>query len=154
VISNLLLTDLPFERFAVTIQWELAERLAASPSTKDYNALSVLVQSLADVEIVRQMPPQAFWPRPKVNSGIVIIRPSAAKRALIADLAGWHRFLHDLYLHRRKNLRGVLLILNRERFTKDALDALLTANGFDPTGRAEALTVADHLKLYNTLRQP
>src|SRR5205809_787956 len=48
VISNLLLTDLPVERMVVTVQGEIGERLIASPGTKDYGALAVLVQSLAD----------------------------------------------------------------------------------------------------------
>ncbi len=147
VVSNLLLTDLPIERMVVTIQWELAERITAAPSTKDYSALSVLVQSLTDVTIVRRMPATAFWPRPKVDSAILEIRPSAAKRGRIPDLARWRRFLHDLYLHRRKNLRGALHILYRDRLTKDELDTLLRSHEFDPMGRAEALTIDEHLRL-------
>jgi 16S rRNA (adenine1518-N6/adenine1519-N6)-dimethyltransferase len=151
VISNFLMTGLPFERMVVTIQWELGERLAARPSTKDYSALSVLVQSLADVEIVRRMPPTAFWPKPKVDSAIVLIRPSAAKRARIADLPGFQAFVRDLYLHRRKNLRGALLPVVRERLAKDELDKVLVRHGFDPAGRAEALSVEDHLRLFQAL---
>jgi 16S rRNA (adenine1518-N6/adenine1519-N6)-dimethyltransferase len=147
VISNLLMTDLPFDRMVVTIQWELAERITAHPSSKDYNALSVLVQSLADVEIVRRMPPSAFWPRPKVDSAIIRITPNASRRARIPDLGNWQRFLRDLYLHRRKNLRGALIILYKDRYAKDRLDAHLHRHGFDPTIRAEALSVDEHLRL-------
>jgi 16S rRNA (adenine1518-N6/adenine1519-N6)-dimethyltransferase len=152
VISNFLLTDLPFERMVVTIQWELGERLAARPSSKDYSALSVLVQSLADVEIVRRLPPTAFWPKPKVHSAIMLIRPRQEERAKIADLPGFHAFLRELYLHRRKNLRGALLPLLRDRFGKEQLDALLVQHGFDPAGRAEALSVEEHLRLYESLK--
>jgi 16S rRNA (adenine1518-N6/adenine1519-N6)-dimethyltransferase len=151
VISNFLLTGLPFERMVVTLQWELAERVAASPSTKDYSALSVLVQSLADVEIIRRLPPQAFWPRPKVDSAIVFIRPNAGKRARIADVPRFQAFVRDLYLHRRKNLRGALLPSHGKRFTKEQLDQRLRAHGFDPSGRAEALTVEDHIRLWDAL---
>src|SRR5437764_1126649 len=63
VIANFLLTDLPFERLVVTVQWEIAERLLASPDSKEYGALAVLVQSLADVELVRRLGPTVFWPR-------------------------------------------------------------------------------------------
>ena len=65
VIANLLLTDLPIERMIVTVQWEIAERLTASPGTKEYGALAVLVQSLADVWVIRRLPPTVFWPRPR-----------------------------------------------------------------------------------------
>jgi 16S rRNA (adenine1518-N6/adenine1519-N6)-dimethyltransferase len=147
VISNLLLTGLPLERMVVTIQLELAERITATPSTKDYSALSVLMQSLADVEITRRMPATAFWPRPKVDSAILLIRPNAAKRNRIPDLPAWRRFLHDLYLHRRKNLRGALHILYRDRLSKEQLDQRLQETGFEPMGRAEALDVSGHLRL-------
>src|SRR5918994_84645 len=63
------------ERMVVMVQWEIAERLRAVPGTKDYNALSILVQSIADVEVVRKVLPTNFYPRPKVDSAIVMIGP-------------------------------------------------------------------------------
>lgn len=152
VITNFLLTELPFERMVVTIQWELAERLAARPSTKDYSALSVIVQSLADVEILRRLPPSAFWPRPRVDSAIVRIGPRPEKRARIADLPGFHAFIRELYLRRRKNLRSALWPTFKDRISKEELDARLTRHGFDPASRAEALTVEGHLRLFEALR--
>ncbi len=152
VIANFLLTGLPFERMVATIQWELAERLAARPSTKDYGALSVTVQSLAEVEIVRRLPPAAYWPRPKVDSGLVRIWPKPEKCARVGNVEGFHAFVRELYLHRRKNLRGALLPMLCDRFDKPQLDERLRANGFDPMGRAEALSVEAHLGLYEALR--
>src|SRR5262249_51901589 len=84
VITNFLLSELPVERMVVMVQWEIAERLMARPGTKDYGALTVLAQSLADVQPVRRrLPPAVFWPRPKVASAIVMVRPSPAKRARV-----------------------------------------------------------------------
>ena len=68
LISNLLVARVDIERMVVMVQWEIAERLRASPVTKDYNALSVFVQSVADVETVRKVLPSNFHPRPKVDS--------------------------------------------------------------------------------------
>src|SRR4051794_314885 len=76
VISNLLLSDLGIERMVVTVQWEIAERLMASRDTAHYGALAVMVQSLADVELVRKLAPSVFWPRPQVESAIVMINPN------------------------------------------------------------------------------
>src|SRR5437899_7628433 len=58
----------PFERMVVTTQWEIGMKLAARPGTEDFGALSVLVQSVADVEILRRLPPTVFWPRPDRKS--------------------------------------------------------------------------------------
>lgn len=147
VISNFLLTGLPIERMVVMVQWEIAERMTAVPSTKDYGSLAVLVQSLADVQIVRRLPPAVFFPRPEVESGIVLIRPNPAKRAAVGDVQKLRHFLRELYSHRRKNLRGALLGFQGKPFEKSDVDAKLAALGIEGRGRAEALDVAQHHRL-------
>lgn len=147
VISNLLLADVALERMVVMVQWEIAERLRARPGTKDYGALSVLVQSVADVQVLRRLPPSVFWPRPQVASAVVRIIPSAEKRAIVPDVHRFRVFLRDLYAHRRKNLRGGLLGIPSLLYDKAAIDAKLVELGLDGTDRAETLTVAQHLRL-------
>lgn len=146
VIGNLLLTDIPMERMVLTVQWEIAERLLAAPATKPFGALAVLVQSVADVELVRQLPPTVFWPRPQVSSAIVTIRPNAAKRARVGDVTRFRNFLRDLYAHRRKNLRGALAALPNAH-SKEGVDCKLAELGIEGTLRAETLDVEQHLRL-------
>jgi 16S rRNA (adenine1518-N6/adenine1519-N6)-dimethyltransferase len=147
VISNFLLSDLPFERMVVTVQWEIGEKLIADPGTKAYGALAVLVQSVADVELLRQLPPSVFWPRPKVASAIVCIRPNPAKRAHVGEVQRFRNFLRDLYSHRRKNLRGALVGLPSDRLEKSLVDQRLSELGLDGTVRAETLDIEQHLQL-------
>src|SRR5262245_9532032 len=152
VISNFLLTDLPFERMVVTVQWEIAERLTATPSTKEYSSLAVLVQSLSEVEIVRRLPPEVFFPRPEVDSAIVRVRPSAEKRARVGDVLKLRGFLRDLYTHRRKNLRGALLGIPKRAWDKAEVDARLAALGIDGNVRAETLDLEQHRRLSEAFR--
>jgi 16S rRNA (adenine1518-N6/adenine1519-N6)-dimethyltransferase len=147
VISNFLLTGLPFERMVVTVQWEIAERLLARPGTKDYGALAVLVQSVAHVELVRKLPPAVFWPRPQVESAIVRINPSDELRAQVGDVVRFRTFLRDLYTHRRKNLRAALAGFPSGRKPKDEVDRKLAELGVEGSVRAEALDVETHLRL-------
>jgi 16S rRNA (adenine1518-N6/adenine1519-N6)-dimethyltransferase len=149
VIANFLLSDLPFERMVCMVQWEIAERLMARPGSKDYNALSVLVQSLADVEAVRRrVSPAVFWPRPQVSSAIVLIRPSPEKRAHVGDVHRFRNFLRGLYAHRRKNLRGALAGgLPSGRREKAVVDRKLAELGIPGTVRAEDLDIEIHLQL-------
>ncbi len=147
VISNVLLSDLDAERLAVTVQWEIAERFTAAVGTKPYGALAVLTQSVADVTVVRRLPPTVFWPRPLVESAIVLIRPNPAKRANVGDVHRFRAFLRDLYTHRRKNLRGALASLPAGRFGKEEVDAKLAELGIEGTTRAEALDPEQHLRL-------
>ncbi len=148
VVSNLLLCDLALERMVVTVQWEIAERLLAAPATKDYGALAVLVQSLADVELIRRLSPKVFWPRPLVDSAIVCIRPNGGKRRHVGDPLRFRAFLRDLYVHRRKNLRGALASLPNRDLSKGEVDACLAELGLDGSLRAEVLDVEQHLRLY------
>jgi 16S rRNA (adenine1518-N6/adenine1519-N6)-dimethyltransferase len=147
LVSNLLISDNPIERMVVMVQWEIAERLRATVGTKDYNALSVLVQSVADVETVRKVLPSNFFPRPKVDSAIVMIRPNAEKRAKVGDVGRFRVFLRNLYVHRRKNLRQALVGWPGGRQEKADVDARLKQLGLDGLARAETLTVEQHLQL-------
>ncbi len=147
VLSNLLLTDLPVERMVATVQWEIAERLLARPGTKDFGALTVLTQSLAEVHLVRQLAPSVFWPRPQVSSAIVLIRPDPVRRAAVGDVLRLRNFLRDLYAHRRKNLRGGLVSMASADWSKTEVDQRLQELGIDGTLRAEALDLEQHLRL-------
>ncbi len=147
VIANLLLSDLVVERMVVTVQWEIAERLMAAPGVKEYAALAVLVQSLADVQLIRRLPPTVFFPRPQVDSAIVAVHPNAAKRAHVGDVVRFRNFLRDLYIHRRKNLRGALASLPHADFSKEDVDAKLAELGIEGTARAETLDLEQHLRL-------
>lgn len=147
LVSNLLVSGIVIERMVVMVQWEIAERMRASPGTKDYNALSVLVQSVADVELVRKVAPSNFFPRPKVDSAIVMIRPNTGKRSKVGDVKRFRDFLRDLYVHRRKNLRQGLTGWPSGRKQKDEVDAKLKELGIDGGVRAEALDVEQHLRL-------
>ncbi|WP_406698497.1 16S rRNA (adenine(1518)-N(6)/adenine(1519)-N(6))-dimethyltransferase RsmA [Singulisphaera sp. Ch08] len=152
LISNLLVhPELCPTLMVVTIQLELAQRICAGPEEKEYSALSVLVQSLAEVSIVRTLAPTVFWPRPKVESAVISIRPDPAKRALVHNLAWFHLVIRQIFLHRRKNLRRVLYSLWRDRWTKPEVDAFLEGLGLTGLVRAEAMNVEELLTLAQKL---
>jgi 16S rRNA (adenine1518-N6/adenine1519-N6)-dimethyltransferase len=153
VLSNLLTADPLPVSLTATVQKELADRIAARPGTKDYSALSIWMQALCAIEIVREMPPQVFWPRPKVHSAIIHILPNPAKRALIADLPFFHEFIRTLFQHRRKFLRGVLKSTYDERLDKSQLEALLAPFALPADARAEQLDVATLIALAESVRE-
>ncbi len=152
LISNLLALDRPPEMMAVTIQKELADRIIASPSTKDYSALSVWVQSQCRAEIVRTLPPSAFWPRPKVTSAFLKIALEPELRGRISDRVFFQQFARSMFLHRRKYLRAQLLSAAHDVLDKPGVDELLAKLELDPTLRAEQLPVETFLKLSDALQ--
>lgn len=152
IISNLLQVDPLVDKMVVTIQKELAERIAAKPKTKDYSALSIWIQSQCDVEIVRTMPPDVFWPRPKVDSAILSITPNAQLRSRIVDLEYFHQTVRALFFHRRKFLRGVVVSAMKDRLTKENVDQVLSEAGLDATSRAEEMPIEQIIDLVERLR--
>jgi len=152
LISNLLELDRPPDTMTVTIQKELADRLAAPPCTKDYGALSLWTQCQCRVELLRVMPPTVFWPRPKVHSAIVQITLDPERRAAVGDRQFFHDFVRNLFLHRRKHLRGVLAATFKNQLDKPGIDALLSQLQLVDTARAEELSVSQMLELSKAMQ--
>ena len=125
----------------VTIQKELADRIMAVPSTKDYSSLSIWMQSLCKIELVRILPPSVFWPRPKVDSAIIYVEPQPEWRTKFKDLEFYHTFVRSLFFHRRKFLRSVVISAFKGQLEKPDVDEVLSQMELGPNARAEELPV-------------
>jgi 16S rRNA (adenine1518-N6/adenine1519-N6)-dimethyltransferase len=152
ILSNLLAEESPPESMTATIQRELAERIVARPGVKDYSALSVWIQAQCRVEILRILPPDVFWPRPKVSSAFIQITLDQRRYGRITDRKFLHEFLRALFLHRRKFLRSQLLTAAKGELDKPQVDAVLSELGLDGTARAEQLGVDTMLALCEAVR--
>lgn len=107
-ITFKLLSEGDFKSAILTYQKEVADRLLAKPGSRDYSRLSVAVSLLAEVERIRDFPPESFYPRPKVFSTVVRMRKKNAN----IDFEGLDRLLKALFSQRRKKLRNALKILD------------------------------------------
>jgi 16S rRNA (adenine1518-N6/adenine1519-N6)-dimethyltransferase len=128
------------ELLAFTVQREVADRLRAHENDDAYGPLSVMAQLLSRVEVLRTLPPQAFWPAPKIESALVRMR--RANRLGRAERAQqFSQFLHEIFSARRKTLRKAI-----ERAKISA--ATLSGLGIDPQLRPENLSPMQFLQLY------
>jgi 16S rRNA (adenine1518-N6/adenine1519-N6)-dimethyltransferase len=127
-------------------QREVAERLTAAPRSKSYGRLSVLVQWLAEPQIVFGIPPRAFVPPPKVTSSVVRIVPRSEPLAP-ADRPALERVTAAAFGQRRKMLRTSLKTLGVP------VEPLLHCAGVGPTARAEELTVAEFCAIARVVQQ-
>jgi 16S rRNA (adenine1518-N6/adenine1519-N6)-dimethyltransferase len=128
-------------RAVVMIQKEMADRLLASPGTKEYGALGVMIRTYADVAPVVRVGAGSFAPPPKVDSAVVKLTPLAGggPRVPIADEAHYSAVVHAAFGQRRKTLRNAL----RAVFAEAAVDAALAATGIDGIRRGETLDIAE-----------
>jgi 16S rRNA (adenine1518-N6/adenine1519-N6)-dimethyltransferase len=152
VLSNLLLWPHVPHSMTATIQKELADRITAAPSTKDYSALSVWIQSQCTAEIVRVLPPSVFWPVPKVSSAVIRLVVDPARRAAVPDLEYFHQITKALFLHRRKFLRANVLSAMKRHLDKAQVDEILDAMGLAADVRTEQLDTPTLLALTEKLR--
>jgi len=125
---------------AVTVQKEVADRMAASPGTKAYGTLGVVAQAMGEPRIIATLPPECFWPRPSVTSAMVVVpRREPPVVPVGAEAVRLASFCTRLFSLRRKQLGGAWKMLG---FDPGRLPA-----GIDPIVRVEALTPAQIAKL-------
>lgn len=116
------------ELLAFTVQKEVAARIRAQPGTAEYGPLSVITQMLARAEVLRTLPPQAFWPPPKIDSALVRL---TRDDRLAQHARGFSEFIHKLFSFRRKTLRRALAQAGFDA------DSALAAAALDGQKRAE-----------------
>lgn len=149
LLMELLYATPRLERLTCTIQKEVGRRFLAEPETDDYGPVSVITQTLADVEWIATVPPGAFWPRPQVESAMLTIKPRPPERIEVADAADFARFVQRGFLHRRKMLRRAV----QEWGLSDAMAAFLKA-GLSPEARPEQLSPAQWRAFHRAVPRP
>ena len=125
----------------IMVQWEVAERFAASHGNKSYGIPSVKSQYWADVKILGKVSPNVFMPVPKVDSALLKIRRKSILPKI--DYTNFNLFVKTAFRHRRKMLRKTL-------------NKLVTASNYalaeiNPQARPEELSVVDWINLTKTL---
>jgi len=143
--------ELPsLERAVVMVQAEVADRIAAKPSTKAYGAYTAKLSLFAQVTGRFEVGPGNFMPPPRVNSAVVRLDRTQARNPLTSKLLSEEELLHTMrvidaaFAQRRKTIRNSM---SASGFDKDMLDQAFLATGIAPTVRAEVLTSQDFICL-------
>lgn len=143
--------ELPsLERAVVMVQAEVADRIAAKPSTKAYGAYTAKLSLFAQVTGRFEVGPGNFMPPPRVNSAVVRLDRTQARNPVTSKLLSEEELLHTMsvidaaFAQRRKTIRNSM---SASGFDKDKLDQAFLATGIAPTARAEVLTSQDFICL-------
>lgn len=146
-----LFQELPsLERAVVMVQAEVADRIAAKPSTKAYGAYTAKLSLFAQVTGRFEVGPGNFMPPPRVNSAVVRLDRTKARNPVTSKLLSEEELLHTMrvidaaFAQRRKTIRNSM---SASGFDKDKLDQAFLATGIAPTVRAEVLTSQDFICL-------
>ena len=152
IILHLLETKIDFERIVVMMQKEVADRLAATPGTKDYGSLSVAVQYEMAAKVAFIVPKTVFIPQPKVDSAIIVLEKKQVKENEPLDEAFFNKMVKGIFLHRRKSLWNNLQgFYGKTPAIKEKLAHALGKAQIEPGIRAEKLSIAQMVALADAL---
>ncbi len=151
IIMGLFESHVPIESITVMVQKEVAQRMQASPGSKDYGALSLAVQYYAIPYIVANVPLNCFMPRPKVGSAVIRLKTHVKPPVTVKDEDMMFRLIRASFNQRRKTLQNGLnnspeIAAEKEQITK-AIESL----GLSANVRGETLTLEQFAQLSDFL---
>ena len=150
IIMGLFEKHVPVESITIMVQKEVAKRMEAGPGTKDYGALSLAVNYYSEPEIVANVPPNCFMPRPNVSSAVIRLK-LFDKPKVDANEKLLFKLIRAAFNQRRKTLVNAINNFSELNYTKDeVVKALETIHKSDNI-RGEALTLSEFAELSNVL---
>ena len=151
IIMGLFESHVPLQSITVMVQKEVADRMQVGPGSKDYGALSLAVQYYAKPEIVANVPPNCFIPRPNVGSAVIRLTRYEEPPVQVKDEKKMFALIRASFNQRRKTLVNGLGNAGLPGITKESASAALTQMGLSPTVRGEALTLEQFARLSDLL---
>lgn len=152
ILLHLLDADLPLTSLTVMMQKEVAERLDAKPSSKQYGSLSIAIQQRMTVELAFTVNRSAFVPAPNVDSAIVTLHRRSEPLVTVRDQAAFDKLVRGAFAARRKTLWNNLQNLyGKQPETKEKLTAALQVAHIEPGARAEQLSIPDFGRLSDAI---
>ncbi len=153
IIMGLLEKHMPIESMTVMVQKEVAERMQAGPGIKDYGALSLAVQYYTRPQIVANVPPNCFMPRPKVGSAVIRLTRHKKPPVETKDEQLMFRLIRASFNQRRKTLANGLSNAGNLHFTKEQIQRAILELGEPAAVRGETLTLEQFARLSDILKQ-
>ena len=151
IIMGLFESGVPIDNITVMVQKEVADRMKEGPGSKDYGALSLAVQYYAEPEIVANVPPNCFIPRPNVGSAVIRLTRHKEMPVDVKDPALMFKIIRASFNQRRKTLQNGLGNAPELPYTKEQIAAAIAEMGLTPTIRGEALSLAQFAQLSDIL---
>ena len=151
IIMGLFENHVPIKSITVMVQKEVADRMQVGPGTKDYGALSLVVQYYAKPYIVANVPPNCFMPRPKVGSAVIRLERYEEPPVKVKDEKLMFRIIRASFNQRRKTLANGLKNSAELDYTKEEIEAAIEALGRGASIRGEAITLEEFAKLADFL---
>ena len=147
IIMGLFESNVPIDSITVMVQKEVADRMQVGPGTKDYGALSLAVQYYSKPQVVINVPPECFIPRPNVGSAVIRLTRYKEPPVKVRDEKLMFKLIRASFNQRRKTLANGLNNSPEINFSKEEITAAIEALHKGPSIRCEALTLSEFAAL-------
>lgn len=151
IIMGLFESHVPIDSITIMVQKEVAERMQVGPGTKEYGALSLAVQYYAKPEIIANVPPNCFMPRPKVGSAVIRLTRHKETPVQVKDEKLMFRIIRASFNQRRKTLVNGLKNSGELSLSKEIIEESIEELGVPLTIRGEALSLEQFAMLSNII---
>ena len=151
IVMGLFESHVPIESITIMVQKEVADRMQVGPGTKDYGALSLAVQYYAKPEIVANVPPNCFMPRPNVGSAVIKLTRHEQPPVKVENEALMFKLVRAAFNQRRKTLQNSINNSPELNLSKEQVVSALEQMGLSQTIRGEALSLEQFAELSNLL---
>lgn len=151
IIMGLFENKVPLKSITIMVQKEVADRMQEEPGTKDYGALSLAVQYYARPEIVANVPPNCFIPRPNVGSAVIRLTRYEEPPVIVKDEKKMFELIRASFNQRRKTLVNGLGNARNLNLSKDRITKALEEMGLSPMVRGETLSLEQFARLSDLL---
>lgn len=152
IIMGLFENHVPVESITIMVQKEVADRMKTGPGSKDYGALSLAVQYYARPELVANVPPNCFMPRPRVGSAVIRLTKHEKPPVEVQDEKLMFQIIRASFNQRRKTLVNGLYNAPELHTPKERTAAVLEEMGLAPGIRGEALELSQFAELSSRLK--
>ena len=151
IVMKLFESGADIESVTVMVQKEVAERMQAKPGGKDYGVLSLSVSYYAEPEIIANVPPNCFIPRPEVSSAVIRLKRRSEPPVAPIDRELMFELIRAAFAQRRKKLSNSVANSGGLGFTKEQVALALSDMGLDPMIRGEKLSLSEFSELSDRL---
>lgn len=153
IIMGLFESHVPIDSITIMVQKEVAERMQEKPGSKEYGALSLAVQYYAKPEIVANVPPNCFMPRPNVGSAVIRLTRHEKPPVEVEDEKLMFRIIRASFNQRRKTLANGLNNSPEIHLPKEVIQESIVSLGVPENIRGEALSLEQFAELSNEIGQ-
>ncbi|AQS53864.1 Ribosomal RNA small subunit methyltransferase A [Jeotgalibaca dankookensis] len=154
IIMNFIEANLPVDAYVMMMQKEVAERMTASPSSKDYGSLTIAIDYYTEAEIAFIVPRTVFIPQPNVDSAVLYLKRRETPKVSVDDEVFYFKLTRGSFQQRRKTLwNNLMAMFGKADEIKEVLRNALEVTHIEPSRRAETLSIEEFANLANELNK-